>query len=887
MKEIDIKKMSLSEISARSGICINRDDIPAIINTNDKAFLENLLAKLNTARNINFFVETELGKHEDKVDKVALIMITLSNFLENYSGIINGIRTSTMSKTDDRSSAEEVFKKQVKNGKEILKEIDRTIFRLKFDYDGNVTIKVIDAKELIAEKKRTQNHKKIDELEEKGLHLLEIMNSVILTDLGYMVCDQGLSEYIRYQVFYNAAKKKGYTQEYEGGLLDIQEQIEVFRKKLHYDEVFPDVLDAVYDNIEYMDVEKLLLCSAYRYIEYLEEKPDLAEEAKEILEGRLRIIQEYLKGKNVRIQGYVEKQRIGENKDEVEYVNVSYRVKDFEKDMKKFRGTTYYGKAKVQEIKDGLLSGEIAFEDLEFKEFKLRREELINIAVANPQNYLYLISNGLIDQNDINRINTNITTLPRECLQILQNKELLSEDTLIELFLQGKVALEDVSLNGEIKLEQVVLEFSKENNEERQSRVSDLYKKIISSLDEVRKDEHKEEIYNKYLNTLDAKYLEVFLGLGTLKYENLQGIMTAEEWMEALKRKEISEEFFYDLQQNRVIPVEDIKSDRKLLLNELKLWENGTVDSKQIEGLGIPIDELLRMCDNGEITGKRIKELLHSEEEKDKIRRKIKSNYAYGFFNTIKPGLTCYNNKLINRDAIIALINQMKTKSQEVVDACKEGFLSGEKIAELYYQHLISKQDFTKMKEMGMITDEEEIAVLNNLTPEEMLSELEENGCKEIVNIEEIIAESTKGKGKLNRKDEITIGDVKRVINPIARNKLLELLGTDKIVTTPEQGFKGYQVYLIPKLKVAVMEKLFRQNKEKEVKPAYGDATYICELGKFLMVAGQSKQQIRAFMDVEGSSNGNVEIIHHRKSWANKLMEAIAKVNSRSRNTKR
>ena len=56
MKEIDIKKMSLSEISARRGICINRDDIPAIINTNDKAFLENLLAKLNTARNINFFV---------------------------------------------------------------------------------------------------------------------------------------------------------------------------------------------------------------------------------------------------------------------------------------------------------------------------------------------------------------------------------------------------------------------------------------------------------------------------------------------------------------------------------------------------------------------------------------------------------------------------------------------------------------------------------------------------------------------------------------------------------------------------------------------------------------------------------------------------------------
>lgn len=456
---------------------------------------------------------------------------------------------------------------------------------------------------------------------------------------------------------------------------------------------------------------------------------------------------------------------------------------------------------------------------------------------------------------------------------------MLNENTLIELYLQGKVDFQDVALEGEINLEDIFFEYSKQDNELRQEKIASLYKKMLESFDETKLNEHKEDIYNKYLNTLDAKYLEVFLGLGALKYEDLQGIMTAKEWMEALERKEISGEFFSNLQQNGIITVEDIKTNKQILLNELILWESGAIPSNQIESLGISIDELLTMTDKGQITGKRIKELLHSEDEKDKIRRRIRSNYAYGFFSTIKPGFACYSNNLINRDTIIALMKEMKIKEQEVVDACMAGILSGEKIAELHYQHLISKKDFTKMKEMGMITDEEEIAVLNNLTPDEMISELEENGCKEIVNIEEIIAESTKPTGKTKRRGEGTFGSKKTVINPIARNRLLELLGTDKIVTTPEQGFKGYQVYLIPKLKVAIMEKLFRQNKDKEIKPAYGDATYICELGKFIMVAGQSKQQIRAFMDVEGSSNGNVEIIHHRKSWASKLIEAISKVN--------
>ena len=51
---------------------------------------------------------------------------------------------------------------------------------------------------------------------------------------------------------------------------------------------------------------------------------------------------------------------------------------------------------------------------------------------------------------------------------------------------------------------------------------------------------------NKYTidNTKIAPALAKILNLGTLNFEDLQGIMTAEEWTESLKKGDISEGFF-------------------------------------------------------------------------------------------------------------------------------------------------------------------------------------------------------------------------------------------------------------------------------------------------------------------------------------------------------
>lgn len=884
MKESDINKMSLAEINRKMGMSARIEDFSAIIQTNDEKLIESFIRNIRKSSDVYQVLRTEFKGDESKINKLALIIITLDRYLANYEGVIKTLNANKNATPEEIKNREAVFNRYIKTAKDILKDIDKTIYILKFNSEGLCFIETINSQELVQGKKKSQNARKLKELREKGLGLIEVANSIVLTDLANIICDSKLGEHMRYQAFYNSGLKKGVISRDNEMFYDPEAQINALRDKLEYIEMLPEIERILEDNIEYYDFDKLLLCSAYRHIEFLETTTQIPEEAEEEFLRRLTIIQEYLRGKNVKLQGRLEKQ----NYDEMgsyEFIDISYKVRDFERDMQKYRGKTYYGRAKVADIKAKLLSGEILFDSLEFREIKLNPEEKMSIAVANNDNYVYLIQNGLIDKNTVTKINEFRQGVSKECLQALLENKILTEKQVIELYLTGKAELNDVfSINLDLKecltIEDIHSEFSKEDNEDRQKRISELYKKIIEKQNsEEKMEEEKQRIYDVYLNSLDAKYLEIFTKLDVLSFGDLQGIMTAKEWMESLERSEISEQFFFELQKNRIIEAEDIKQDKKMLSNELKLWEDGVVTSHQIELLGISIDELFEMCDKGEITGRRIYELLHSEEEKDSVRRKLKSCYTYGMFSTIKPGFVGYNNNLLSRDNIVALINQMKISEKEIVDACFHGFLSGERIAELYYQHLISKRAYLKVKETGAVTEEEEISVLNNLTPEEMIAELEENGCKQIVDIEEIIRESTSKKGHSKKREDIKFGYRKQVINPIARNKLLEALGADKIVTTPEQGFKGYQVYLIPGLNIAVMEKLFRLNKEKEVKPSYGDATYICELGKFLLIAGQSKQEIRAFMELEGTVNGKVEIIEHRKNWGSKLIDAISKVN--------
>lgn len=880
MKEAEIQKISIKQIFRKLGMALQELDVKmSVKRTNNKRY-EELINKVDQeitgeagSKQYRDSIMDFLEKYEPYIDKTNLLLL----MLDNYVHIINQYKFNP---NTDKDSIDKM-KKYASTVKEMLKGVDRKLYRLIENNDGSVKIETISSKDLCGEHKGKSNLEKIKELEKNGVYLGEALNSIILTDLGEIICDFELGNLMRSQSLYNTALKKGV----DPTKIDINSIPEEIEDGIKFSEMLPQTEDAIVQNIDNIDFDKLILCATYRYIEFLEEKSDSkSTEYTEEMIKRLQGMYKYLAGKNVKIEGQIEIPQYDGYSEECEYEQVSYKVKDLEKDMEKIIGSIYWGKAKVKEAKNSLWQGEILLSDIPEGRVKLTAEEQKFLATINDKNYMYLLKNGKIKPEDIGIINSVKKEISRECLELLLKKEIIAPDDIVDLYVQKKTEKADITalnidLSQALTAQRVYKEYAKEDNEEGQERIEDLYRSVVlegKSKEELEKE--KQKIYDAYLQTMDSKYLELFVNMGTLEFSDLDGIMSGQEWVEALEKGEISEEFFTRLQEQNLISDEDIKQTSKNVNLQLKLWEKGKISSEKIKNLGISFEELMDRCDKGQIKGTRVGELL-TKDELLKCARQVCSSFAYGRYNTIRPAISAYNAFIINRDKTIELIKAMKTPSAEIEHLLEEELLGGEKIAELRYQRIITKGQFRTLKEKGLVTDEEEVRVANNLTPEEMLKELENNGCEKITNMQEILEginlkiKREKSTNKSREKFE------KRTLNPVGRDEILNLFGKDMVVSTPKDGFNGYQAYLIPKLGIAVLEKMFRKSKTGEPRLSYGDATYICEIGKYIQVSGQSKQEVKQFMDIEGSNNGNVRIINHTSGWGCNLLRAIQTVN--------
>lgn len=880
MKEAEIQKIPIKQIFRKLGMALQELDVKmSIKRTNNKKY-EELIDKIGQeitekagTKQYRDSIIAFLEKYEPYIDKTNLLLL----MLDNYVHIISQYKFNPNADKDSMDK----MKKYASRAREMLKGVDRKLYRLTGNSDGSVEIKTVSSKDLCGEHKGKSNLEKKEELEKNGVHLGEVLDAIILTDLGKLVCDLDLGELIESQVLYNTALKKGV----DPTKIDINSIPKEIEDGMKFSEMLPQTEEAIIQNIDNIDFDKLVLCASYRYIEFLEEKSDSesTEYTVEIIR-RLKGMYNYLADKNVKIVGQIEVPQYDGFREEFDYEQVSYKVKDLEKDMEKIIGPIYWGKAKVEESKNSLWQGKMLLSDIPEGMVKLTAEEQKFLATINDKNYMYLLENGKIKPEDIGVINSAKKEISRECLELLLKKEMIAPDDIVDLYVQKKtekadITALDIDLSQALTAQRVYEEYAKEDNEEVQERIEDLYRSVVlagKSKEELEKE--KQKIYDAYLQTMDSKYLELFVNMGTLEFSDLDGIMSGQEWVEALEKGEISEEFFTRLQEQNLISDEDIKQTSKNVNLQLKLWEKGKISTEKIKNLGISFEELMDMCDKGQIKGTRVGELF-TKDELLKCERQVRSSFAYGRYNTIRPAISAYNASIINRDKAIELIKAMKTPSAEIEHLLEEGLLDGEKIAELRYQRIITKGQFRTLKEKGLVTDEEEVRVANNLTPEEMLKELESNGCEKITNMQEILEginlkiKREKTTNKPREKFE------KRTLNPVGRDEILNLLGKDMVVSTPKDGFNGYQAYLIPKLGIAVLEKMFRKSKTGEPRLSYGDATYICEIGKYIQVSGQSKQEVKQFMNIEGSSNGNVRIINHTSGWGCNLLRAIQSVN--------
>lgn len=882
MKETEIQKIPIRQIFEKLGMALQGKDIMNSVKIRSKK-ADEIIAQVNQE-----LIEEEdelrekrpleyreriikvLTQNEAEIDKTKLIMLMLNN----YSSLINNPQIKI-----DGIKEVELY---VSRAKKMLEGIDKKVYRLIEKQDKTLEIETVSSRQLCGEHKKRTKSSKIEDFEKTfGGNLREVLAPINFSDLGAVVCDSELGETISAKVIYNTAINQGISPE----KIQINEIPQELRKGISFSEFLPQMEETIRQNEENIDFDKLVLCSAYRYVGYLENIGN-SKKREAVKEGirRLQKIYKYLEGKNVKIEGQLEVPQYEEYSEDCDYEQVSYKVKDLEKDMKKIVGSIYWGKAQVEETKSDLLQGDVLLQDVPAGKVKLSAEEQKFLAAMDDRNYMYLIEGGQIKPEDIGAINSAKKEISGECLELLLKKEMIAPDDIVDLYMQKKtekadITALDIDLSQVLTAQRVYEEYAKEDNEEGQERIEDLYRSVVlEGKSKEKLEKEKQKIYDAYLQTMDSKYLELFVNMGTLEFSDLDGIMSGQEWVEALEKGEISEEFFTKLQEQNLISDEDIKQTSKNVDLQLKLWEKGKISSEKIKNLGISFEEFMDMCDKGQIKGNRVGELF-TKDELLKCERQVRSNFIYGRYNTIRPAISAYNASIINRDKAIELIKAMKTPSAEIEHLLEEGLLDGEKIAELRYQRIITKGQFRTLKEKGLVTDEEEVRVANNLTPEEMLKELENNGCEKITNMQEILEginlkiKREKTTNKPREKSE------KKTLNPVGRDEMLNLLGKDMIVSTPKDGFNGYQAYLIPKLGIAVLEKMFRKSKTGDPRLSYGDATYICEIGKYIQVSGQSKQEVKQFMNIEGSSNGNVRIINHTPGWGCNLLRAIQSVN--------
>ena len=324
--------------------------------------------------NDQFELYTFLINHDKEIDRFKFLTTLLMNYKESLS-MAGSIKITP---NDFKE-----MKRGIEGIRQLLKGINRNRVQYNISAAGDriTHLTIINTKEEAEGKDRKQrnsNRKRLQELE-KDADFIDIMQSIFTSDIEYVIAfEKDIGSDIRYMVEYNTVMK-----EHKGRMNEIDTTTPVYQLAAGIDrfKFVEEMAEALEKHIEEINMDKLLLCSAYRYIEGMEEgwiKKESAEEVKR----RLLIIKKHIE-KNPQI---------------IIYPNISYDLRNLERDLARFIGKenniTYLSKEEIRELQEALLAGEITLNSLgaqKFKAIALDRKTLSEVLENNPNNYIFFL----------------------------------------------------------------------------------------------------------------------------------------------------------------------------------------------------------------------------------------------------------------------------------------------------------------------------------------------------------------------------------------------------------------------------------------------------------------------------------------------------------------
>lgn len=522
-------KMSLKDILKRTDVIMRENDIVYICD--DINVIKEFVSKFKNGVDNRQEVKKFLIENEKYINKEKFILLIVKNYKDNLALLDKKLPKYT-EKLSNESTPESFSKlagihmqihqqkENLENAIKIGKGIE-TIFSYYYydEYEKRYRVGIVDSREVIDERKiNNRATKRFDEVDlnfkggdpEEKYGLEYLLQALLLTDLYNVFPSEQLGNEVRTMILENQVIKSGIKTREELEELKTLEKYEEYANiidNINFEGLLPEIKKTLREYSEYIDMDKLLLISAYRFCEALENgtvSEKVHSNVKEILDGILKNIKVSNTHISCKLQNKID------NSYELEAVDFS--IKEIKKHLSRFAGNTYLTSSKIQEYREKTCVGEIKLNEFpsEYIDTIFSKRELEQLSLLSSENLMYVFQKNNWETSKVISLYENSYISLEIISKIKDNIDLSGAVSLEKLNLYYK-AIREQNENNQAKIEyKRYLELYKEvfisgkNNEEVQEISSKVMESIVENFEGNEYDEAIKDYFKAGLINLDS-----------------------------------------------------------------------------------------------------------------------------------------------------------------------------------------------------------------------------------------------------------------------------------------------------------------------------------------------------------------------------------------------
>ena len=462
MSKID--KTSISDILTKTDLIMRETDIMYFCE--DEKAIEEFLKLKKTDKQDGKKIKEFFMNHEKDIDKEKLLLLTIKNYktnLNNISARVDEIKRELSVSKGRLELVKEIATLKEQFNSQMLK-LDRAIKLAKgstkvlsaYGYDEEEDIFYVEAttyQELIGNNTNSKNRKNFKNLDEylnkqdpdNEAGMEYVIQAILLTDLYEVFADEQLGNYVRTMILENSAIRNGVTTKDELIYLKSKEEFDKYSDivdNTEFYDMLPYIKKVLYQYVDYLDLDKLLLVSAYRFEEVLEDKSFNKQNTKAV-ENLLQIIKDNIKDKSKTLSCQLQSKT-----ENYELENVEYSYKDLKECLSRFVEGEYLTKESICTYREQVMNQEFDLSNINKRYIRpmFSDDELEKIAKLNANNLRVVIDElGWDKDKIIEELNNNSNIVTADLLNHLVTEQKLSSNDIVNMYFAGTISIEQIN----------------------------------------------------------------------------------------------------------------------------------------------------------------------------------------------------------------------------------------------------------------------------------------------------------------------------------------------------------------------------------------------------------------------------------------------------------